>query len=142
VQADIQAHVALSEQRCATISECRSQIAQLRLAIEWQKGRYRLVMHRQLVHFRRDSRYAIALAARAFGLSEWGMGKVASCESHLNPWARNPTSGAAGLMQFLPKTWQHTPFASFSVFDPLPNALAAAQIVHHDRGYGQWSCRP
>lgn len=41
---------------------------------------------------------------------------------------------ASGLMQFLPSTWSHTPFAAygFSVWDMDANALAAAQIIRHE----------
>jgi hypothetical protein len=62
----------------------------------------------------------------------------ASCGT-LSPAAYEPSTGASGLLQFLSSTWRRTPFASFSVFDPVANALAAAQIVARE-GWRQWSC--
>jgi hypothetical protein len=63
----------------------------------------------------------------------------ARCESKLWRYAHNP-SGASGVMQFLPSTWDSTPFARFSVYDPYANALAGGWM--HARGRGdEWTCR-
>jgi SLT domain-containing protein len=71
------------------------------------------------------------------------MRSVAWCESRMGAQTTAEAgSGASGLFQFLDSTWQHTPFATFDVFDPLPNALAAAQIVAHDGSWAQWTCQP
>jgi len=66
--------------------------------------------------------------------------KIAFCESTYDPNAVNPYSGAQGLFQFLPTTWQGTPFASASPFDPRANAQAAAWLL---QAYGpsQWECQ-
>jgi hypothetical protein len=73
----------------------------------------------------------------------WAL-RVAGCESHYNPNAVNPSSGASGLFQFLPSTWAHLPppYPSESVFDPAANARAAARY-YQDTGQtgGPWSCR-
>lgn len=69
----------------------------------------------------------------------WAL-RVANCESHYHPNSLNSTSGAAGLFQFLPTTWAHTPWANQSPFNPVANALAAAWLFHHS-GPGQWSCK-
>jgi hypothetical protein len=65
----------------------------------------------------------------------------AACETGgtLDPEARNPASGAAGLFQFLPSTWRTTPYGRFDVYRPYPNAMAAGWMHAHGRG-GEWSC--
>ncbi len=93
--------------------------------------------------FKRDSLYAIKLASRAFGIPERDMRRVAYCESRFNPFVKNPNSMASGLFQFLDSTWASTPFhVAFPVWDPVANALAAAQIVRADGGWRQWVCKP
>jgi peptidoglycan hydrolase CwlO-like protein len=69
----------------------------------------------------------------------WAL-RVAKCESNYNPYAVNPSSGAAGLFQFLPSTWRGSPFASQSVFDPVANAQAA-EWLYNRSGPGQWQCK-
>lgn len=91
---------------------------------------------------RKDAKYAIKLASNALGVPEWQMRSVAWCESRLNPWAKNRSSTAAGLFQFLDSTWARSGMAVFSVYDPLANALAAAKTVRADGGWRQWSCKP
>lgn len=66
--------------------------------------------------------------------------RVAGCESHLYRYARNPSSGAAGVYQFLESTWAHTPFRALSVYDPYANAMAAGWLASRG-GRGQWVCR-
>jgi hypothetical protein len=121
---------------------CRT-IACYRKAVAWQRHRYareHLIVVRQT---RRDAYYAIRIASAAFGVDARAMRSVAWCESRMGAQTTAEAgSGASGLFQFLGSTWRHTPFATFDVFDPLPNALAAAQIVAHDGGWGQWTCQP
>jgi len=69
----------------------------------------------------------------------WAM-RVARCESNYNPYAVNRYSGASGLFQFLPSTWQSMPQHSQSVFDPVANAQAAA-VLYQRSGPNQWSCK-
>ena len=89
------------------------------------------------------ARYAIRLASSVFGVSYSEMMSVALCETGhtLNPFAKNRSSTASGLFQFLDGTWSSQGVAGFSVFDPVANALGAARIVAR-QGWRQWSCRP
>jgi soluble lytic murein transglycosylase-like protein len=82
----------------------------------------------------------IVRAAHLHRVSEWLLLRRASCESGLNPSARNP-SGASGLFQFLPSTYATTPYARRgSVWSPKWNSLAAAWMVRVGRG-NEWTCR-
>lgn len=78
---------------------------------------------------------------------------VMACESNGDPLALNPTSGAAGLFQFIPSTWAWaSDFAGWSgadVFDPEANTAVAAWLVidsvdggHTGGAWGHWSCQP
>ena len=82
---------------------------------------------------------AIELAAATYGDGET-LWRRARCESGLNRYARNLSSAASGLFQFLPSTWRSTPYARFSIFSPYANALAAGWMGAHGRG-NEWSCR-
>jgi len=86
---------------------------------------------------------ALILAAWAplgSGTASWAV-RLAQCESGLNPYAVNRSSGAAGLFQFLATTWAGTPWRGQSPFDPNANAQAAAWL-YAKYGAGQWSCHP
>lgn len=86
-----------------------------------------------------------------------------SCESGFNPYAyngaprnRKPTNiiygggtaarpneyeqKSAGLMQFMPTTWNTTPYRSRSIWSAKWNALAGAWMHRVGRG-GEWVCR-
>jgi hypothetical protein len=69
----------------------------------------------------------------------WAL-RIAACESGYNPYAVNRSSGAAGLFQFLPSTWAHSPWAAQSPFDPVANSQAAAWLYARS-GPGQWVCQ-
>jgi len=69
----------------------------------------------------------------------WAM-RVAWCESRYHPNSINTESGASGLFQFMPGTWQGTPWASQSPFDPVANAQAAAWLYNR-YGPGRWTCQ-
>ncbi len=65
-----------------------------------------------------------------------------------NPNADNPRSSAAGLFQFLRKTWNRVPLSvtggsydSGMVYDPEANVAAAAWLQSHS-GWGQWTVYP
>ncbi len=75
---------------------------------------------------------------------------ILDCESNGNPEALNPYSGAAGLFQFLPATWNQASngagFGGASAFDPEANVAAAAWLGKRYENLGQyfwrpWSCR-
>ena len=70
---------------------------------------------------------------------QWAF-KVAWCESRYQPNSVNSSSGAAGLFQFLPSTWEFTPQRSLSPFDPVANSNAAAWLYGRD-GPSQWVCQ-
>ena len=82
---------------------------------------------------------AINLAATVYGNGST-LWRKARCESGLNHNARNLSSAASGLFQFLPSTWRSTPYGGFSVFSPYANALAAGWMHAHGRA-GEWSCQ-
>ena len=76
--------------------------------------------------------------------------RIIDCESNGDPNALNPYSGAAGLFQFLPSTWESTsPKAGFegaSVFDPEANIGSAAWLANRYSQLGYyywhpWSCK-
>ncbi len=79
--------------------------------------------------------------------------EVMRCESSGNPDATNPTSGAAGLFQFLDTTWAwasvRAGFGNTSRYDPEPNVASAAWLVNYSlsindpRGaWAHWECQP
>ena len=88
-----------------------------------------------------EAGYALRLAAAAYDVPYRELWEVARCETGgtFAPDAYNGSSGAAGLLQFLASTWDRTPFAAFSRFDPVANALAGARIVSQE-GWMQWTC--
>jgi len=124
---------------CWSLAACRSQLVHARAALDWQRReRHRLT--RQLRRrWAPTARYAIRLAARSYSVNESAMLRVASCESGLDPLATN--GRYAGLFQLGAPFMSHTPFATFSRFDPLANALAAASVVRVE-GWRQWECQP
>lgn len=76
---------------------------------------------------------------------------VMDCESEGDPRAENRRSRAAGLFQFLNRTWSHASaaagFDGASAFEPEASIAAAAWLVGDslDRGndaWQQWSCKP
>ncbi len=68
---------------------------------------------------------------------------VARCESGFNPNAKNPSSSASGVFQFLSGTWRTTSYAGYSPFNAWANIQAAHQVFVRD-GYSwrEWSCQP
>lgn len=77
---------------------------------------------------------------------------MATCESGSRWWARNTSSAASGLFQFLPSTWANAQYryneAGADVMDPLANADAAASMISEggisawDSSKHCWSNRP
>ncbi len=76
---------------------------------------------------------------------------VMQCESRGDPLAYNPVSGASGLFQFIPSTWEwaapNAGFPGASPFEPAANVGAAGWLVQRsiDQGknpWSHWSCRP
>jgi Transglycosylase SLT domain len=80
-----------------------------------------------------------AFARYGPGVQAWAH-RIAFCESTNNPNAVNASSGAAGLFQFLPYTWAHSPYAGQSPFNPVANANAAAWL-YGQMGPAAWECK-
>lgn len=53
-------------------------------------------------------------------------------------FAKNPTSTASGLYQFLTSTFASTPYASMSIWSPCASSLAAGWMHENGRG-GEWA---
>ena len=71
------------------------------------------------------------------GLS-WAL-RVANCESHYNPLAVNRSSGASGLFQFMPSTWNAN-FPGWNIWDPMAQARAA--LIFYNAGrQSAWTCK-
>jgi Transglycosylase SLT domain len=71
------------------------------------------------------------------GLS-WAL-RVANCESHYNPLAVNRSSGASGLFQFMPSTWNSN-FPGWNIWDPYAQARAALRFYNAGR-QSAWTCK-
>lgn len=119
--------------------ECRAALRRQIAATAWQRDA-------RLADTRRAKTYgvmhALRIAAAIYGVPLAQMVAQASCESHLNPRAKNTSSTASGLLQFLDSTWTRAGLPGFSVFDPYANAIAAARLVHTDGSWREWSCQP
>jgi hypothetical protein len=63
---------------------------------------------------------------------------IAHRESRYDYRVTNASSGAAGLYQFMPTTWRHTPYGTHSRYDPRWASLAAMWMWAHG-GYSHWS---
>ena len=69
--------------------------------------------------------------------------RVAMCESTMNPNAYNGILGAAGLFQIIPGTFNSTPYAGQSVYNPETNIRAAYSIFVRDgHSWSEWACKP
>ena len=101
--------------------------------------RRRLHRQRYIVMHDPSVAEAIGLAAATYGHGD-ELWRKAACESRMDPGARNLSSAASGLYQFLPGTFASTPYGRFSIFSPYANALAAGWMHAHGRG-GEWACR-
>ena len=78
-----------------------------------------------------------AVFGNSSGLS-WAL-RVANCESHYNPLAVNRYSGASGLFQFMPSTWNAN-FPGWNIWDPYAQARAA--LVFYNAGrQSAWTCK-
>jgi soluble lytic murein transglycosylase-like protein len=87
--------------------------------------------------------YVQDLIRQAFGplgqaAVDWGL-RVAACESGYNPNAYNP-GGPSGVFQFMPGTFQGTPYGSQNIFDATANVNAAAWYFGQHGG-GAWACK-
>jgi hypothetical protein len=84
----------------------------------------RCFIKRAAAHYHQDQSLALAISYR---------------ESHWHPKATNSSSGAAGLYQFMPTTWQNSPYGKHhSAYQPRWAALGAMWYWSHG-GYYHWS---
>lgn len=126
-------------------------VHELRHERDWLRAERR-ELRRQVRQLRRASAHrpssleAIRLAAIATGAPLGEMLAVAHCETGgtFDPRAKNPTSTASGLFQFLyPSTWRRTPYRDESVWSPYANALAAGWLWRANGGsWREWVCKP
>jgi hypothetical protein len=68
----------------------------------------------------------------------WAL-RVANCESHYNPLAVNRSSGASGLFQFMPSTWNAN-FPGQNIWDPYAQARGALAFYNAGR-QSAWTCK-
>lgn len=81
----------------------------------------------------------IQRAALRYRVSYSMLKRKAYCESRFQAGAANP-SGAIGLLQFMPSTWQTTPYAEHSPWFAKWSALAGAWMHAVGRG-SEWACQ-
>lgn len=78
-----------------------------------------------------------AVFGNSRGLS-WAL-RVAYCESRYNPLAVNRSSGASGLFQFMPSTWNAN-FPGQNIWDPYAQSRGA--LVFYNAGrQSAWTCK-
>ncbi len=110
------------------LERAQSQVGRLRAQLASERRAHRLAVAK----FRRPDtvagpasvNHALRVAASAYGVPLARLGRVATCESTLNPNAKN--GRYVGLFQFGAPLWRATPYAKFSRTDPYAAALAAA----------------
>ena len=68
----------------------------------------------------------------------WAL-RVANCVSHYNPLAVNRYSGASGLFQFMPSTWNAN-FPGQNIWDPYAQARGALAFYNAGR-QSAWTCK-
>ena len=83
-------------------------------------------------------------AAAAYHVPAARMRRIGWCESNFLPGAVNPRTGAAGVFQWLPRSWAwasvQAGFGGASVFDPYANIYTAAWAMSRNL-WGWWVCR-
>ena len=84
------------------------------------------------------ARCFIRRAARHYDQSTSLAFHIAHRESRYNWRVTNSSSGAAGLFQFMPRTWQSTPYRRHSPYHPRWASLAAMWMWKRG-GYSHWS---
>lgn len=74
----------------------------------------------------------------------WAL-RIMRCESHGDPYAKNPRSSARGLFQHLKRYWpkrsHKAGFAGADIFDPEANVAVAAWLLYEGGGKSHWTCR-
>jgi soluble lytic murein transglycosylase-like protein len=83
----------------------------------------RCFIYRAAKHYRQSTSHALHIAHR---------------ESRFDWRVTNSSSGAAGLFQFMPRTWQSTPYRRHSPYNPKWASLAAMWMWKRG-GLSHWS---
>lgn len=138
------AHIAATagqSEKPATRHELAQQLVKTRVRLAVTERRVRVLQ--RVVRHEPDVQEALRLASFIYRVPEQTLRSLAFCESRFNPAAVNRSSGAAGLLQFMPQTWAANYYGrhGFSVWSPYANALGAAQHISR-YGTGAWECRP
>lgn len=91
---------------------------------------------------KRQIRRYIRKAARRYNQSYRKMLCVAKCESNLTACAVGGSgrSKTYGLFQFLPSTWDWTPYREKRIYNPRFNALAAGWMWKKHDPADHWTC--
>jgi hypothetical protein len=77
----------------------------------------------------------IGLATIAYpAFTERRAWQIINHESGGNTFAKNPSSTASGLYQFLTSTFASTPYGRMSIWDPCASSLAAGWMHQNGRG--------
>jgi hypothetical protein len=102
---------------------------------EWKTRHYRA--HRV------SSRCAVSTTAiirTVFGPTAWAALRVAYCETGgtMSAYARNQSSGAAGLFQLMPFHW----LGKFNPYDPWANSRYAYRLSSGGYDWHAWVCKP
>ena len=90
-------------------------------------------------------RVPVVEALKEYGLEEEEKTfmRVLRCESFGDPDAKNPESGASGLMQHIPSYWADratvSGFHGASPFDPIANIYASVWLLDIG-GWSHWEC--
>jgi len=83
--------------------------------------------------------------SQVYGADPARMIRLAQCESGVNPKAKNRTSSASGLYQFMPKTFTANAraigIANPNIWDPEQQAQTAAYMIGRIGQAYQWACK-
>ena len=86
-----------------------------------------------------EIRTLIAEMAKAYGVSQYLALELGFIESRYDPSARNPSSTATGLFQFIDSTWDY--YCEGDRIDPYDNARCAMERIA-DGGLWHWTADP
>ena len=123
-----------------TLCNQREQALARQLRIERRKWAHeRRALREQVRGLRAASQWrpnvveAITIASLVSGVPRAHLDRVVRCESGHDPNATNTTSGASGLVQYLPSTWAATTFgkAGLNRYSPYANAIQGALAMRH-----------
>ena len=78
-------------------------------------------------------------AAITYHVDQGWMEVVMWCESGGNRWDVNASSGATSFFQYLPSTWQTTPYRNHSIYSAKWQSLATAWMMTQGR-QSEWVC--